>query len=245
MKTKPIIFSAKMIRALLDGRKTQTRRIVKTQPTWDGKWFSWHGHRPNSIYGACGGNHIGAKDCMNDSSPYGQPGDLLWVRETFQPICLDVDCDDANYKTGDGYRIVYTATDETEEFIDITTDKISCARKPSIHMPRWASRLTLRITSVRVERVQEITEEDAKAEGIERTDWKYSCEPYRNYNEPRMSSGKNCSLAIMSFSTLWSSIHGPDAWDRNDWVWIIEFEVIKQNVDEVIAGASNFAGKSA
>ncbi len=108
-------------------------------------------------------------------------------------------------------------------------------------MPRWASRLTLRIKDIRVGRLQNILEVEAVAEGIEHSDWRYSCEPYRNYQQPKMALGKNCSLARTSFSTLWDSINGKPrkdgtdvSWKANPFVWIVEFSVIKKNVDEWI-----------
>ena len=143
-KERPIIFSGPMIRAILEGRKTQTRRIVK----------------PN---------------CLSKLSPYGRTGDRLWVRETW-----------GHNPEGPGY--VYRSDGDFD--MKFHGDRW----RPSIHMPRWASRITLEVTGVRVERLQDINEEDALAEGVEH-----------------------------AFRSLWESINGPGSWDANPWVWVVEF----------------------
>jgi hypothetical protein len=115
--------------------------------------------------------------------------------------------------------------------------------RPSIHMPKWAARLFLLVTAVQAQRVQDISEEDALAEGIQRSDWEYSCEPYRNYQEPVMAPGKNCATARKSFATLWDSIYADAtvhvevsegvyetrsanlSWNDNPWVFAYKFEV--------------------
>ena len=183
---RPILFSAGMVRALLDGRKTQTRRIIKPQPAYiDEK---------GTAYQAVSIDEPSNLEYHPAQYPYGQPGDLLWVRESFtmyddQPL----------YKTG--------KHDDMMKW------------KPSIHMPRWASRLTLKIKEIRVERLQDISNEDAVAEGIGTPlDMRYA--------------------ALDEFKPLWDSInakrhHGKYAWDKNPWVWVIVFEVIKQNIDQL------------
>jgi hypothetical protein len=197
---RPILFNGDMVRAILDGRKTQTRRIVKPQPVeWrPGSWswpaafttekpypwtLAWHEpHRPKSI-GTC---------------PYGQPGDRLWVRETWRMV------DSLN-------RICIYKADprdaETQAFLDAQK-----MWKPSIHMPRWASRLTLVIESVRVERLQDISEEDARVVGVE-------CCAHGEYDFDYGSM----SSARANFRRLWSSVYGAESWERNDWVWVVEF----------------------
>lgn len=176
VKERPILFSAPMVRALLAGTKTQTRRIVKPQPfkpdpsrpsyfpfqpeDWVWSANSWSSTISNSPEGPAGW----AKHC-----PCGQPGDRLWVRETFQPLFADGmqhGDEGIDWGTGAGYAVRYTATDKVVEWVD-GDDEVTSRCKPSIHMPRWASRLTLEITSVRVERLQSISEADAAAEGIE------------------------------------------------------------------------------
>lgn len=186
MKEKPIIFSAPMVRAILEGRKTQTRRVVKVQPEHDadGKLFKL---RINE-----GWNY---SDC-----PYGQPGDQLWVRETF---CIPTDFD-----SGEELSPEYRATCKGHAF--------DGCWKPSIHMPRRASRIDLKVNNIRVERLQDISEEDAKAEGV--TDPTAGTE-FQAPPDAHYKSGPKTWFAM-----LWQSIHGKGSWNENPWVWVVEFE---------------------
>lgn len=203
MKARPILFSAPMVRALLEGRKTQTRRIVKCLggirrgDRWAGPANPASGRLVYRDGAAWDDNPEFPPTAPIAKCPYGQPGDLLWVKETHAIIHL----------TG-APAAVYAATDQR-----------AWKYRPSIHMPRWASRLTLELTEVRVQRLQEISEADALAEGIERLrypergDWGW---PQARYRE------------------LWNSINGPSAWDANPWVWCLSFRVHLQNIDEFI-----------
>jgi hypothetical protein len=211
MKERPILFSGPMVRAILDGTKTQTRRVVKGQhedvadgfgtsgPRYamhDGKpWMQWI-ERPGEI----GGCEI---DC-----PYGQPGDRLWVREAFaknEVLPLE------HRAPGE---FIYRA--ELENGVT----KYSARWTPSIHMPRRASRITLEITSVRVERLQEISEADAQAEGA---DIQKECEGGQwIICGPRIGSYRE------GFRWLWSSTYGADSWAANPWVWVVELKRIPQ-----------------
>lgn len=147
-----------------------------------------------------------------ETCPYGVPGDRLWVREKFQPLWEDYEGqppEDADYQTGKGYYCVYPATDGVAEFEDWNNDcRITKRVTPSIHMPRWACRLLLEITSIRVERLQDINEYDAEAEGVggEATTW--------------------LPTYIGNFRTLWDSLNAKRdlGWDVNPWVWVIEFK---------------------
>lgn len=215
MKARPILFSAPMVRALLDGRKTQTRRAVK-------------------VNSALAADFMADKNA-SDACPYGQPGDLLWVRETFARVS-DVD--------GSNPRFAYRADGHTP-----------FGWKPSIHMPRAASRLTLEITDVRVERLHDISEADAKAEGCFFTDYGRDCfhrggppqdvsdckAPQNTHNQRpgwmwgRTESHNQClGSARFAFANLWSSINGQASWDANPWVWVIEFKVHHCNVDQLL-----------
>lgn len=214
IKERPILFSAPMVRAILEGRKTVTRRVIKPQPNWDGKWFQWDGHAPNSKDGAVGGNTIEAADLLCWSSPYGKRGDRLWVREAFG---LQV----RHYGGGTGEHIVYRATNPNAIYCKSAEgSQYPVKWKPSIHMPRHSSRILLEITAVRVERLQDITEEQAKAEGVrlytdhaELGDW-WHVEGIETYSaDPRRS-----------FELLWASINGAESWDANPWVWVVEFK---------------------
>lgn len=202
MNERPIIFSGPMVRALLDGCKTQTRRVCKPAeaealceivgPFNDETGAGWFGNAEGDVKFAC---------------PYGQPCDRLWVREAFQPLFADgvEHHGETDWKTGEGYAISYTATDGVKEFID-ADNNLSSACKPSIHMPRWASRILLEIVSVRVERLQDISEDDAEAEGCDRAEG----------FAPK-------TWATDAFRAIWESIHGPGSWEINPWVWVIKF----------------------
>lgn len=210
MKTRPILFSAPMVRALLGGTKTQTRRIVKPQPerVADSTILQYKGglYQPEKLPE----NSNIFKHC-----PYGQPGEKLWVRETWY-------CDDFRVQQGP-YLEVDGARDLTVYFADNPRpyEAEQPVWRPSIHMPRWASRITLEITSVRVERLQDISEEDARAEGI--TDG--GC---TNCGEPEAKCKCDFPMpdARDSYCHLWGQINGPDSWSANPWVWCVSFRVL-------------------
>ncbi|KKM73704.1 hypothetical protein LCGC14_1407670, partial [marine sediment metagenome] len=152
---KPILFSGEMVKAMLEGRKTQTRRIVKPQPervndAFDGTW-DWKGHLYDDLTLAM---------ILKDNCPYGQVGDRLWVRETFSS--------DIYHSSG---STLYRA-DGRDCYTEYGTDREHKIRwKPSIHMPRWASRITLEITGVKVERIQDISLLDCEEEGVTNPDF--------------------------------------------------------------------------
>lgn len=195
MKERPILFSGPMVRAILDGRKTQTRRLVK--------------HRQFSEEVHARAAHVGVRAALDElptlPNVYGVPGDWLWVRETWAATDLTVwDRERASLR--------YRATHDLGP-LD--------GWRPSIHMPRWASRITLEVTGVRVERLQGISEEDARAEGIEPV----GLHRWRNYMpEPEAGSiGSRFATARDSFFSLWESINGTESLAANPWVWVIEF----------------------
>lgn len=210
-----------MIRALLNGTKTQTRRIVKPQPDYvnqDGsacakakivQQFDWENDKLVQLDHVLG--NPDQKLCDVIKCPYGQTGDRLWVRET---VGLHED-----WKYDELFRqtkyCAYAADAET-------ADEKEGPWRPSIHMPRWASRITLEITNVRVERLQDISEEDAIAEGIESLGGA-SVNHYKNYLD-------NAHWWIdprKSYKTLWDSIYGEGAWDKNPWCWCITFQRVE------------------
>lgn len=183
MKGRPILFSAPMVRAILAGTKTQTRRVAKGLAL---EWLS-EGFTPEFV-----------ADYQNRLCPYGQPGDRLWVRETWalafesavipHPEAVIYRADEGNADWGGRW-------------------------KPSIHMPRWASRITLEIVSVRVERLQDISGTDCLAEGV------------------GAPVGSELSYGSVTdawnkreYARLWESINGPGSWDANPWVWVVEFK---------------------
>lgn len=199
MTDRPSIFSAPMIRALLDGRKTQTRRVLKP-PYGTLEYLGGGQWRPicTKLF----------------------PGDRLWVRET---VAL---------WTGAHRDTVYRADESAEEWANLKHDADLgfWTVRPSIHMPRWASRLTLIVTDVRVQRLQEISEDDAIAEGIHRnlSNW---------YPIPGVDGSGTTARA--AFAGLWNSIHGPDAWDANPWVAAITFDVKRGNIDTPTGGTND------
>lgn len=200
MKSRPILFSAPMVQALMEGRKTQTRRIIKPQPTIENNTFQWIDLRGNNSFACFYGGISEVKQIpsgMNRRCPYGEAGDLLWVRESCSKVKVT---DQAEWK------VYYRADNEVD----------GIKWRPSIHMPRWASRLTLEIIGVRVERLQDISAVDAAAEGCQEED------------------GEDVSWSIYNFHTLWASINGEDSWTANPWVWVLDFKVHKMNVDEFL-----------
>lgn len=236
MAELPILFGGPMVKAILEGRKTQTRRVIKPQPPVVeheqffpsiGIWLcKAEGHDEKML-----------------KCPYGIPGDRLWVRETFTTFRKDTEAEGAakleaakkiasiedlerwsNMPSGGGGQSVLYKAD-FGEWADNPESDLG-PWKPSIHMPRWASRILLEIVSIRVERVQDITSEDALAEGIEDVGGQASCNPYRNYlkGEPG-EMNMHCSAPTRSFQTLWDSINAKRGfgWDANPWVYRIEF----------------------
>jgi len=189
MKHRPILFSTAMVQAILEGRKTQTRRVVKPQ---------------GAILTDAMARNLGTRPPIEQNMPvikcpYGQPGDVLWVRETWAHTSqLNINPEDENY------GCVYKADGQPWE------DYEGWTWKPSIHMPRESCRLFLRIKSIRVERLQDISGEDALKEGVSVTSmWPVAI-----------------GEAYVEFSRLWASINGQASWDANPWVWVVEFERI-------------------
>ena len=212
MNEWPIIFNGEMVRAILDGRKTQTRRVIKNTGPYDpfdeyiGAWI-----RPGINRG-----------------PYGKPGGQLWVRETFAEICSVADpyccCDKFPVPKGKYHYYEYRADTENKypgNWEDADPETIEMAReggylprwKPSIHMPRKASRIQLEVVKVRVERVQDITEKEAWAEG---------CVPFER-------EGVECDTSVSDFAQLWNEINAKRgfAWHENPWVWVVEFQLLE------------------
>ena len=214
MKERPILMSAPMVRAILAGIKTQTRRVVKPQPPADTFQVTPYHHPDNHPRFFAWKDGFGGAE-MHPAwepipCPYGQPGDRLWVRETFGHF-------ERNDNFTPGCEVFYRADGGCLEIEPW---------RPSIHMPRWASRITLEITGVRVERLQDISEADAMAEGIERAEDFFGRPCWRAYDEPEGSDVVFPDDPIGSYASLWMSINGPGSWDANPWVWVLEFRRI-------------------
>lgn len=217
MKERPILFSAPMVRAILAGTKTQTRRVAKLpidDALDDGEridlaWLNGDGH-------AGPGWYVAEAEYPEEGShfvrcPYGVPGDRLWVRETWArgDAYCDPEAESVLY-SADGQLVVLgvggTPDRRLGAWIVHEDNRCSVRWRPSIHMPRWASRITLEVTGVRVERLQDISEEDARAEG-------FGFEPPSTV-DPREG-----------FRLAWSGLNGKRApWASNPWVWAVEFK---------------------
>lgn len=240
MKARPILFSTSMVKALLDGRKTQTRRIAKcgNDNCINMKIFV-------EKYGKkvmCR-NHI-LDERNKEICPYGKIGDFLWVRETFWLFSTphkDVvegkghQIIKEDFKNGWGndlFKAVYYKADEI----------FKLGRwKPSIFLPRWASRISLEITNIRVESLKNISEEDAINEGIEGYDSPTGGDDYQDYwknytLKDKDVYGSDYTDPIQSYASLWESINGKGSWNLNPWVWVIEFKVHKRNFLDIIKG---------
>lgn len=249
MKERPILFSAPMVRAIMEGRKTMTRRVCKIALP-EGIEYE---PNPEDRDGICWSAVLGANDiwgqlrwlvgakwgCQPLSKehehllppcvcPYGVKGDRLWVRENFyHGDGFYDDKPDVAWKNWHGIRdgvrkatwIDYQADMDDARWREFNDDP--WAWKPSIFMPRWASRITLEITGVRVERLNEITYDDAVSEGLVYEDGVWSVDD---------KNGKTISRCVDprdTFMQLWSSINGRESWDANPWVWVVEFQRIK------------------
>ena len=229
---RPILFSGPMVRAILDGRKTQTRRVCKPQPNgfWDSATnAASHIYQPGYLpWWQIGG--------INHKCPYGKTGDHLWLREAWKTGCnldkyspkqIREKYEDAGYRLGDRANgkccpMFYLAGGEHKRWgdCDIADFGEWGKTRVSIHMPRWASRITLEITDVRIEQLQDITEHDAKSEGVE-----------MGFQFAGFAADRHPAKAVgykPMFRRLWGEINGPDSWEANPWVWVVEFKRVTQ-----------------
>jgi hypothetical protein len=241
MKERPILFSGPMVRALLDGSKTQTRRIVKNQPPADVASIRVSHYHP-TVIDRRGGEQPGAEifGAYSDDGewgskcPFGERGDHLWVRETAkcgyrseQPPAntgrIGVD-----FKAGGGTDRKYTLDrrDDYPWFPSKSHNADGSIRwTPGIHMPRWASRISLEVTGVRVERLQGISESDAIAEGLVKT-------PAGFWSTYGRSGVDGTYSPVSSYHYLWESINGDGSWDANPWVWVVEFKRVNTSGEQ-------------
>ena len=245
MNEKPILFNTEMVKAILDGRKTQTRRIVRLTEFQKAisHGYDWMFRDKRGLW-----NEVPASWLLRNKCPYGRPGDLLWVRETWKPgawrddgrIAIDYKASPELTKTPwltipeeyPGKQFDELWEQWTNELRDMGwfPDKNGVYQwesgqsplkwRPSIFMPRWASRITLRMTDVWVERVQEISEADVQREG-----WFF-----QNHDLSKRYDPVTMDTARQWFAELWDSVNAKRgfSWDSNPWVWVVEFEKVEK-----------------
>lgn len=228
MKERPILFGAPMVRAILNGTKTQTRRPMRDQVVEPGIVRM---ARP----GYCEIVNGHGISIPGFSCPYGQPGDRLWVREAWADLTEThgqrwekLNPETRLYERGVHPFIWYRADGDQPDAGSGANN--SEKWRPSIHMPRPASRITLEITGVRVERLHDISEDDAISEGVERTvtgdGWRRYCDA-----DMEMAGVPPVATARQSYFTLWNQIHGHGTWTENPWVWVVEFKRMESQMD--------------
>lgn len=233
MKELPILFSTEMVQAILAGRKTITRRIMKPQiqpcnhtiyeeaewkdePT---RWSKLAMEKGFAYCELCGNGTDYSNDFGGLRCPYGKPGDLLWVRETWFPAAINGDKVLVGYHDKDPD----TTREFTTEKIDFYWKQMDKARMiPSIHMPKEAARIWLEVADIHIERLQEISEEDAKAEGVDSRQTELGI----SYFDYETGFNNGLFTAKRSFQSLWSKINGAESWNANLWVWVISFKVL-------------------
>ena len=217
MKERPILFSSEMVRAILDGRKTQTRRVVNPQPIADGLYYEY-----KDVPWLKTGDPF---PFIGHLCPYGTSNDLLWVRETWNAVHFCPEYSEG-YRTGysdDWFESKDIPKNSNQQYwtpcykADDHSDGLDIKWRPSIFMPRWASRIALAVTDVRVERLQEISEEDAIAEGLQK--------------EVISVGYQNDSVTLRArpkFVYLWDKINSDRGYsfESNPWVWVISFKVV-------------------
>lgn len=213
-KERGMIFNAEMVRAILSGQKTQTRRIVKNVSSDSCMTLKEPAKNRDGIY-----THV-MDAPKHGLCPHGNVGDRIWVRETWQGPLVDFERSDDLLRNPEKYEkpenCVYEADGvPAPEFYD-ADDNLRCCWRPSIHMPRWASRILLEITNVRVERLNDISEEDARSEGVTPTP----------LPAEKLVGGK------LAFAELWASIYGYENWQANPWVWVIEFKRVQEQSND-------------
>ncbi len=226
-KEKPISFRTDMVQAIPPGHKTMTRRIMKPQPRLE-KYSAMVGGYDNippmaRFWTPGETNNLGVEDIK----PKYQPGDILYVKETCTYVMLEHAPD---LLEGANSQWIYKASVHSD-WMDYAKERYGYKWKPSIFMPRAAARIFLKVTDVKAERLQDITEEDAIKEGIESKIIKSSIGQtyigYLNYLYDGIDDIMYYRNPVLSFETLWIKINGPQSWKENPWVWVYSFEYLK------------------
>lgn len=229
MKERGMIFNGEMVRAILDGRKTQTRRPIK----WKQTRFTEIGEREDGSKWPWSEDAEHACDFWHPC-PFGAVGDRIWVREAFRVHSRATDVATLVYKASERN----SWTEQTRRVPVAVCNKPATPEKwpPSLHMPRWASRILLEITDVRVERLNAISEEDAQREGVHTEVWDQTVvarnyaardEFFQFWSEDMPHYVEMNQLYRSSFRSLWESIYGAENWLANPWVWVIEFKRVE------------------
>lgn len=241
IKERPILLSAPMVRAILEGRKTQTRRVIRKQFSADAEPAEVAATSPEGgqISGHSGLWWDDAAACIDDAirCPYGKPGDLLWVRETWGDVNLEgapgiayrADDDVRDLMAEPSFHDEHGAFNYDDErikpyaFAVWSSDLIGGVEgrwRQSIHMPRWAARILLEVIAVRVERLHDISEADARAEGAR------ECDPASG-REVLLAGPSQRGSFVLHYRDIWEQINGPGSWDANPWVWVIKFRRVE------------------
>lgn len=238
MKERPILMSGPMVRAILDGRKTVTRRVMRTNHVGYRAFYRWDGEPFRRAMMRCLNETEPGSSVFCEDNRFGVPGERLWVRETHAFVTPSksgaMEYEGARMVEHDGWSAEcwYRADGELGPISTMFDD--GPRWRPSIYMPRWASRITLEIVDVRVERLHEIDEHDARAEGL---DWAAPHFFDKNLDhddreDPREVGyalvGEYCGFAKDNFARLWESIHGAGSWAANPWVWRVEFRRLSE-----------------
>ncbi len=237
MTVRPIIFSGPMVRALLEGSKTQTRRVIKPQPLGNWEYQGLNVHGDGLFYPAdcldADGNYMAHGDPEGVYAEWDgiskirfAPGDLLYLRESFCPSV------DEDYTVLKGDRVLYGADPDAKNPTNWASGQVARFR-PSIHMPRWASRITLEVTGVKVERLQDITDADAVSEGV--SGWKEGTYNWQWADPARSRNYFPERCPRDSFAGLWKSLNAKRGcgWDTNPWIIAVTFKTHKCNVDQM------------
>ena len=226
-KERPILFSGPMVRAILEGRKSQTRRLLRVPDhpaVADWVLDSEYRAAARAHSEAVADQYVSTFPHGRVRCPYGVPGDRLWVRETFCTCYDGQEAYEVIYaadNTRRGFSTASNATDDQLDWLERSMTTHGERGRPAIHMPRWACRLVLEVTASRVERLQDISEDDARAEGCEQK--RYLVNPFKTGALRARFSGE-VSTFKESYALLWDSLNAKRSpWASNPWVWAITF----------------------
>ncbi|MEM6161000.1 hypothetical protein AAH446_10695 [Erwinia sp. P6884] len=216
MKERPILFSDQRVRALLSGQQSQTRRIMKSQPFGPGQDNHEGCYGIDVLSNNLQGNRVRGMENLSYHCPFGQPGDRLWVRETWRgPVIAPDDMADYERSPADFKHSRYCQyRADTSQFATAEDEDGQFGWQAGIHMPRWASRIDLLITGIRAEKIQDISDDDVIAEGVQ-TDSHFLNNFFTMHSEAVSSKD--------AYRKQWALQYGGTSWEVNPWVWVIDF----------------------